>query len=126
MISKESIPEQAELFLLGPKLVQSKRDIMYSTTSSFVEDKPVEIVRVEATHEVATSEGQTEAMEAEEEPVFVESDLEQYELFKKVIPAEEYADLCYAYVGDNVMGKIFERHHDFLEAGFVFVVIWEK
>jgi hypothetical protein len=42
MISKESIPEQTELFLLDPKQVKSKREILYSTPSKFVEDKPVE------------------------------------------------------------------------------------
>jgi hypothetical protein len=36
-----------------------------------------------------TSEVQTEAMEVEEGPVFIESDLKQYELFERVVPAGE-------------------------------------
>jgi hypothetical protein len=60
---------------------------MYSTLSTFVGDEPVEVTGAEATHEVATFKVQTVAMEVEEEPVFVESDLEQYELFDKVFPA---------------------------------------
>jgi hypothetical protein len=96
MTSKESIPEQTELFLLGPKLVKSKRSIMYSIPSSFVEDRPVEVEKAEPTRKIATFEVQTEEMEVEEEPVFIESDLEQYELCRRVIPVEEYFDPSYA------------------------------
>jgi hypothetical protein len=123
MISKENILEQDELVLLGPKLVKSKRDIIYSTTSSFVEDKPVEVNRTEVIHEVATSEVQTEAMVKEGEAAFIESDLDQYELCGRVIPVKEYVDERYANVFyDEVMGRMREHRRDFLAAGFVYVV----
>jgi hypothetical protein len=117
------ISKQEELVLLGPKLVKSKRDIMYSIRSSFVEDKPVEVDGAEVIREVTTSEVQTEAMEEEEEAAFIESDLEHYELCGKVIPVEEYVNEHYANVlYDEVMGRMREHRRDFLAAGFVHVV----
>jgi hypothetical protein len=122
MISEENISEQEELVLLGPKLVKSKRDIIYSIPSSFVGDKPVEVDRAGVRHEVATSEVQTEAME-EEEAVFIESDLEQYDLCRRVIPVKEYVDEHYAnFFYDEVMGTMREHRREFLAAGFVNMV----
>jgi hypothetical protein len=122
MISKENISEGEELVLLGPKLVKSKRDIIYSIPSSFVGNKPVEVNRAEVIREFATSEVQTEAME-EEETAFIESDLEQYELCREVIPVKEYIDENYASIlYDEVMGTMREHRREFLAAGFVKMV----
>jgi hypothetical protein len=122
MLSRENIAEQNELVLLGPKLVKSKRDIIYSIPSSFVGNKPVEVNRAEVIREVATSEVQTEAME-EEEAAFIESDLEQYELCREVIPVQEYIDERYASIlYDEVMGTMREHRREFLAAGFVSMV----
>jgi hypothetical protein len=122
MISRENISEKEELVLLGPKLVKSKRDIIYSTLSSFVGSKPVEVNRAEVIREVTTSEVQTEAME-EEEAAFIESDLEQYELCREVVPVREYIDKDYASIlYDEVMGTMREHRREFLAAGFVKMV----
>jgi hypothetical protein len=87
---------------------------VYFIPSSFVEDRPVEVERAELTRKVATSEVQTEEMEVEEEPTFIKSDLEQYELCRRVIPAEEYVDPSYANVlFDKLMGIIHEHRRDF-------------
>jgi hypothetical protein len=85
--------------------------------------KPVEVDRAEVIREVATSEVQTEAMEEDEEAAFIESDLEQYELCRRVIPVEKYVDPSYANVlFDEVMGRMHEHRRDFLAAGFVYVM----
>jgi hypothetical protein len=111
MISKENISEQEELVLLGLKLFKSKRDIIYSIPSSFVGDKPVEVDRAGVRREVATSEVQTEAME--EEAAFIESNLEQYELCRRVIPVKEYVDERYTNVlYDEVMGTMREHRRE--------------